>query len=206
MGYMFTTRHIVGRVWRIVFPEEDSYVINNGDGSRKVVTVLRRVQNGRRYLGIYFWYSHYYLVGRYGIPDFYKLVSFSGLNDVHNENKPAVLVTNARSSTYYIKCVVTPTTTPTTTYTTTPTTPYPTTYTTTPTTTYTTTPTTTPTTTYTTTYEPTVCPYGTPVRVEFENIRDTNKGSNTPYVVQISTSGRRGLPAELKELNFDGDS
>ena len=54
--------------------------------------------------------------------------------------------------------------------------------------------------------EPTVCPYGTPVRVEFENIRDTNKGSNTPYVVQISTSGRRGLPAELKELNFDGDS
>ena len=63
-----------GRVWRIVFPEEDSYVINNGDGSRKVVTVLRRVQNGRRYLGIDFWYSHYYLVGRYGIPDFYKLV------------------------------------------------------------------------------------------------------------------------------------
>merc|ERR1712121_12159 len=132
MGYMFTTIHMVGRVWRIGFPEEDSYVINNGDGSRKVVTVLRRVQNGRRYLGIDFWYSHYYLVGRYGIPDFYKLVSFSGLNDVHNENKPAVLVTNARSSTYYIKCVVTPTTT----YTTTPTT---TTYTTTPTTTYTTT-------------------------------------------------------------------
>ena len=33
------------------------------------------------------------------------LQPFSGLNDVHNENKPAVLVTNARSSTYYIKCV-----------------------------------------------------------------------------------------------------
>merc|ERR1712032_1709572 len=74
--YMFTQRHIVGRVWRIVFPEQDSYIYNNDDGTRNVVTVLRRVQNGRRYLGIDFWYSHYYLVGYYGIPDFYKLVKF----------------------------------------------------------------------------------------------------------------------------------
>ena len=62
-----------GRVWRIVFPEQDTYIYNNVDGTRSVTTVLRRVQAGRRYFGIDFYYSHYYLVGRYGIPDFYKL-------------------------------------------------------------------------------------------------------------------------------------
>merc|ERR1712010_269676 len=148
--YMFTQRHIVGRVWRIVFPEQDSYIYNNDDGTRNVVTVLRRVQNGRRYLGIDFWYSHYYLVGYYGIPDFYKLVKFPGLTEVHEEkNRPAVMVTDRSKDTYYIECRVetTPSTTPTTyttTYTTTPTT-------TTPTTTYTYSPSTTPTTTPTTT-------------------------------------------------------
>merc|ERR1711934_100461 len=157
--YMFTQRHIVGRVWRIVFPEQDSYIYNNDDGTRNVVTVLRRVQNGRRYLGIDFWYSHYYLGGYYGIPDFYKLVKFPGLTEVHEEkNRPAVMVTDRSKDTYYIECRVetTPSTTPTTyttthththRHTTTPTTTTPTT-----TTTYTTTPPTT--TTYTTITRP----------------------------------------------------
>ena len=70
---IFFVHCFAGRVWSIVFPEQDTYIYGNGDGTRNVVTVLRRVQNGRRYLGIDFWYSHYYLVGRYGIPDFYKL-------------------------------------------------------------------------------------------------------------------------------------
>jgi len=120
--YMFTTRHIVGRVWRIVFPEQDTYIYNNVDGTRSVLTVLRRVQNGRRYLGIDFWYSHYYLVGRYGIPDFYKLVAYTGIEDVHALNKPVILVTEPRATTYYVKCHVEPTPS-TTTYTLPPTVP-----------------------------------------------------------------------------------
>merc|ERR1711934_1140600 len=158
------------------FPEQDTYIYRNGDGTRNVVTVLRRVQNGRRYLGIDFWYSHYYLVGRYGIPDFYKLEKYSDKDDIHKEDKPVILVTKPRARTCYVTChVTTETTTPTTTYTTTTPTTTPTT--TTPTTTpcngfdcvtTPTTPTTTTTTTYTTTTtptEPTICPYGKPYRV-----------------------------------------
>ena len=68
---------LTGRVWKIVFPEQDTYIYNNQEGERTVVTILRRVQEGRAYLGIDFWYSHFYLVGEYGLPDFYKVtVSF----------------------------------------------------------------------------------------------------------------------------------
>jgi hypothetical protein len=59
--FMFTTRHIVGRVWRIVFPEQDTYIYTNAEGVNTIVTIFRRVQQGRRYFGIDFYYSHYYL-------------------------------------------------------------------------------------------------------------------------------------------------
>ena len=75
--FAIKTFSFTGRVWSIVFPEQDTYIYRNEDKERVVVTILRRVQEGRRYLGIDFWYSHYYIVGRYGIPDFYKVtVSF----------------------------------------------------------------------------------------------------------------------------------
>ena len=74
---MFTRKHIVGRVWSIVFPLHDTYIYKGADGKLQILTILKKVKKGRRYLGIDFWYSHYYFVGRYGIPDFYKVtVSF----------------------------------------------------------------------------------------------------------------------------------
>ena len=62
-----------GRVWADVFPEQNTYIYQNEDGYRTVVTIIRRVQNGRKFLGIDLRYSHYYIVGVYGIPDLYKL-------------------------------------------------------------------------------------------------------------------------------------
>merc|ERR1712121_203697 len=144
-------------------------------GDVTVITLIRVAQKGRTVFGMDLWYPHYYFVGRYGIPDFYKVMPFEDVNDIHSKQWEAVLVANRRSSVTIKKCADPKTTTPTTTYTTTYTTPYtrspttervwdtsatyptttPTTYTPytlpTETTTYTTTPTTTP---------PTTCPDG----------------------------------------------
>merc|ERR1711934_531451 len=118
--YMFTTRHIVGRVWKIVFPEQDTYIYNNQEGERTVVTILRRVQEGRAYLGIDFWYSHFYLVGEYGLPDFYKVTSYDEVADIHDEPKEVILVTEPEAVTTVKICkgVTSSTPTETTTYTT----------------------------------------------------------------------------------------
>ena len=65
--------YLTGRVWKTVFLEQDTYIYTAVDGFRTVVAILRRVEEGRKNFGIDFWYSHYYIVGSYGIPDFYKL-------------------------------------------------------------------------------------------------------------------------------------
>merc|ERR1711934_679180 len=72
------------------------------------------------------------------------------------------------------------------------------TYTTTPTTTYTTTPTTTYTTTTTTQYVPTICPYGTPIKVVFEKVFANNDHPSKPVVVEISSNGKEGLPKNME--------
>ena len=70
---IFLLISLPGRVWSVVFPKQDTYIYTNINGTRTVVTILRQVQAGRQYLGIDFYYSHYYITGEYGIPDLYKV-------------------------------------------------------------------------------------------------------------------------------------
>merc|ERR1712121_350937 len=102
---------------------------NSKKGDVTVITLIRVAQKGRTVFGMDLWYPHYYFVGRYGIPDFYKVMPFEDVNDIHSRQWEAVLVANRRSSVTIKKCAepkptTTYTTTPTTTYTTTYTTPY----------------------------------------------------------------------------------
>ena len=63
-----------GRVWKSVFPEQDTYIYREEEKEQTaVITILRRVLEGRDYFGIDFYYSHYYLVGEIGIPDFFEV-------------------------------------------------------------------------------------------------------------------------------------
>merc|ERR1712121_490928 len=88
-------------------------------GDVTVITLIRVAQKGRTVFGMDLWYPHYYFVGRYGIPDFYKVMPFEDVNDIHSRQWEAVLVANRRSSVTIKKCAEPQTTTPTTTYTTT---------------------------------------------------------------------------------------
>merc|ERR1712121_140594 len=120
--HILTTRHVVGRVWSTVFPQQDTYIYNSEKGDVTVITLIRVAQKGRTVFGMDLWYPHYSFVGRYGIPDFYKVMPFTDVNDIHSRQWEAVLVANRRSTVTIKKCAEPKSTTTPTTYTTTPTT------------------------------------------------------------------------------------
>ena len=60
-------------MWKQVFPQHETYVYKADDGTTRVVTILRAIQPGRKYLGLDFKYSAYYITGSFNMPDFYKV-------------------------------------------------------------------------------------------------------------------------------------
>lgn len=45
---------------------------------------------------------------------------------------------------------------------------------------------------------PTICPYGTPIKVVFEKVFANNDHSSKPVVVEISSNGKEGLPKNME--------
>ena len=69
-----------------MFPEQDTYIINNGDGTKHIVTVFRRVKRNRFYFGVDFYYSHKHLSGKRGIPRLFKVKVCMVLTSVFNSH------------------------------------------------------------------------------------------------------------------------
>ena len=52
---------------------KETYVYEGLDDMRTVVNIVRKAVEGRKFFGIDFWYSGFYLTGRFSLPDLYEL-------------------------------------------------------------------------------------------------------------------------------------